>query len=105
MTDKSVFEITKEKYLKQLQPLEGINNEIKTQMKKINDLIPTISDNSMFPMGDNSARGQYFGNLENLSSIFFEKVPSFSHKDCIKMLQHCDFDTRNTYFVENIPYF
>ena len=74
MTDKSVFEITKEKYLKQLQPLEGINNEIKTQMKKINDLIPTISDNSMFPMGDNSARGQYFGNLENLSSIFFEKV-------------------------------
>ena len=43
--------------------------------------------------------------LEKISGIFFEKVPSFSHKDCIKMLQHCDFDTLYTYFVENIPYF
>ena len=34
MTEKSVFDLTKEKYLKKLQSLEGISNEIKIQMKR-----------------------------------------------------------------------
>ena len=98
MTDKSVFEITKEKYLKQLQPLEAINNEIKAQMKIINDLIPTISDNSMFPMGDDSAPGQYFGKLEDLTNIFFEKVQKIKNMENF----YSDFENKINNLIKTI---
>ena len=74
MTEKSVFDLTKEKYLKKLQSLEGISNEIKIQMKTINDLIPKINQNDYFPMENNSKENQLFDKLEKLADDFMEKV-------------------------------
>ena len=76
MTEKSVFDITKENYLKQLEPLEFINNDIKTQMKVISDLIP-FSENSLFPKGENNGVFQYLENLEKYADEFFEKIKTF----------------------------
>ena len=73
MTEKSVFEITKEKYLKQLEPLEGISNEIKNQMNIINDLIPK-SENSLFPKSEDNGVFQYLEKLEQNANNFLEEV-------------------------------
>ena len=69
--ENSVFELTKDKYMKETQPLENINNEIKEQMRKINEIIPSISENVLFPMGnDDDALSKYLENLEkNLENI------------------------------------
>ena len=64
--ENAVFELTKDKYMKETQPLEKINNEIKEQIRKINDIIPSISENVLFPMGnDDDALTKYLENLEN----------------------------------------
>ena len=74
MTEKSVFEISKEKYLKQLEPIEGINNEIKSQMKTINDLIPTVSDNLIFPKEDDNPISKYIYSLEQNANEFLDNI-------------------------------
>ena len=71
LPENAVFELTKDKYMKETQPLEKINNEIKGQMRKINDIMPSISENVLFPMGNNDdALTKYLENLEsNLDNI------------------------------------
>ena len=74
MTEQSVFEVSKEKYLKKLEPMESLNNEIKNQMKTINDLIPNISDNFFFPKGNDNPTSIYFDNLEQNANDFMETI-------------------------------
>ena len=70
MTQRSIFDITKEKYLKQLEPVEGISNEIKNQINIINQLIPKLSDNTIFPRANDSKASKYINNLENHCTSF-----------------------------------
>ena len=70
MTERSIFDITKEKYLKQLEPIDGINNEIKNQIKIIKQIIPNLSDNTIFPRAKENKVNPYINNLENLCNSF-----------------------------------
>ena len=64
MTQSSIFDITKEKYLKQLEPINGINNEIRNQMNNIKQLMPKLSDNLLFPKAKDDRVSNYVNNLE-----------------------------------------
>ena len=70
MTERSIFDITKEKYVKQLEPINGIDIEIKNQINKINELIPKLSDNIIFPREKEDKARSYINNLENHCSSF-----------------------------------
>ena len=74
MTEKSVFEVSKEKYLKRLEPMKDLNNEIKNQMKTINDLIPSISENIIFPKGNDNPVSKYFDSLEQNANDFLDTI-------------------------------
>ena len=82
MNEQSVFEMAKEKYLKQLQPLEAISNEINNQKMKVNDLIPTISENSIFPRGnDDDKVSNFFENLDRTVNDFLEKKEKINNRE------------------------
>ena len=82
MNEQSVFEMAKEKYLKQLEPLEALSNEIKSQKIKVNDLIPTISENSIFPRGnDDDKVSIFFENLEKTVNDFLEKKEKLNNRE------------------------
>ena len=70
MTERSIFDITKEKYLKQLEPIEGISNEIKNQINIIRQLMPNLSDNITFPRAKENPVGKYILSLENNCDSF-----------------------------------
>ena len=65
MTTRSIFDITKEKYIKQLEPIDGIDKQIKNQMNEIRQLIPKLSDNLNFPRAKENKVTGYINNLEN----------------------------------------
>ena len=73
MTERSIFDITKEKYLKQLEPINGINNEIKIQINNVNQILPKLSDNILFPKAKENKVNSYINNLENLCASFEKK--------------------------------
>ena len=73
MNENSVFELSKQKYIKQIQPLEEINNEIKNQEKIINDLVPSISENLMFPK-ENDETSKYLESLDKKADFYMEKL-------------------------------
>jgi len=70
MTERSIFDITKEKYLKQLEPVDSIDKEIKNQMKAIKQIIPHLSDNLTFPRSNENKAIGYINNLENHTASF-----------------------------------
>ena len=82
MNEKSVFEMEKAKYIKQLEPLEALSNEIKNQTIKVNNLIPTISENSIFPRGnDDDKVSTFFENLEKIVNDFCEIKEKLNNKE------------------------
>ena len=70
MTERSIFDITKEKYIKQLEPVDSIDKEIKNQMNMINQLMPNLSDNLTFPRANENKVIGYINNLENHIASF-----------------------------------
>ena len=70
MTERSIFDITKEKYLKQLEPVDSIDKEIKNQMNVIKQIIPHLSDNLIFPRANENKAIGYINNLENYIASF-----------------------------------
>ena len=70
MTERSIFDITKEKYLKQLEPVDSIDKEIKNQMNVIKQIIPNLSDNLIFPRANENKAIGYINNLENYIASF-----------------------------------
>ena len=70
MTERSIFDITKEKYLKQLEPVDSIDKEIKNQMNVIKQIIPHLSDNLTFPRANENKAIGYINNLENYIASF-----------------------------------
>ena len=74
MTERSVFEITKEKYMKQLEPLDTINNEIKNQIDVIKQIVPNISENLLFPKGDDQEMQKFLQNLDQIANNFNDKI-------------------------------
>ena len=57
-----------------MEPIEGISNEIKSQMKTINDLIPTVSDNLIFPKEDDNPISKYIYSLEQNANEFLDNI-------------------------------
>ena len=70
MTERSIFDITKEKYIKQLEPVDNINKEIKNQMFNIKQIMPNLSDNLIFPRANENKAIEYINNLENYIASF-----------------------------------
>lgn len=70
MTERSIFDITKEKYLKQLEPISGINNEIKNQINVIRQLMSKLSDNITFPRANENPVAKYISSIENNCDSF-----------------------------------
>ena len=66
MTERSIFDITKEKYIKQLEPVPKIDGEIKNQMNNVNQIMQKLSDNILFPRRKEDKVGNYINNLENI---------------------------------------
>ena len=66
MTERSIFDITKEKYIKQLEPIPKIDGEIKNQMNNVNQIMQKLSDNILFPRRKEDKVGNYINNLENI---------------------------------------
>ena len=77
MNEEQVFEETKQKYLKIMEPIEGISNQAKEQINKIRELCPNINENDYFPMennNNNADESKYFANLENLIDEYMETI-------------------------------
>ena len=89
MTERSIFDITKEKYLKQLESVPLIDGEIKNQKNNINQILQKSSDNILFPRRKEDKVANYINNLENICA-------SYEHdKEQLKNVENYYIDLEN----------
>jgi hypothetical protein len=69
-----VFSIMKDKYVKEMEPLEEINIEIKNQMKKISEISPSIVDNLNIPRENRDEVSEFFNSLDKNANYFLDKL-------------------------------
>ena len=69
-----VFSMMKDKYIKEMEPLEEINTDIRNQMKKVTEIIPSIVDNLNFPRENKDEVSQYFDSLDKNANYFLDKL-------------------------------
>jgi len=69
-----VFSMMKEKYIKEMEPLEEINTDIKNQMKKITEIAPSIVDNLNFPRENKDEVSHFFDSLDKKANYFLDKI-------------------------------
>jgi len=73
-SEQQVFTMMKDKYIKEMEPLEEINTDIKNQMKKVNEISPSVADNLNFPREDKDEVAQFFDKLDKNANYFLDKL-------------------------------
>jgi hypothetical protein len=69
-----VFSMMKDKYIKEMDPLEEINTDIKNQMKKVSEIAPSIVNNLNFSGENRDEVTQFFDSLDKKANYFLDKL-------------------------------
>ena len=69
-----VFSMMKDKYIKEMDPLEEINTDIKNQMKKVSEIAPSIVNNLNFSGENRDEVSQFFDSLDKKANFFLDKL-------------------------------